>query len=204
MRVLMTIALLAALGASPACAGTPRDDLLDAAAYCDLAGVQAALTAKADVDARSDSDVTPLMEAAFHGCTEVAGVLIAAKADVNARHADDAPGLNGATALMLASNSRGRSEIVRVLIAAGAEVNARTANGETALTNAARYGQLEAAEALVAAGADVNAQEADGKTPLAEATFGRNTTTSSSFGTIKGHLAVADFLRRHGGHAAGP
>ena len=205
MRVLIAIALLTTLSASSACAGTPKDDLLDAAAYCDLAGVEAALSAKADVNARSDSDVTPLMEASFHGCAEVAETLIAAKADVNASHADGAnPGLNGETALMLASNSRGRPEIVKALIAAGANVNARTANGETALTNAARYGQLDAAEALVAAGADVNAREADGKTPLAEATFRGNATTSGSFGTIKAHVAVADFLRRRGAHADSP
>src|SRR5579859_5120801 len=206
MRWLGMVALLTTFSASAGWASTPNDDLLEASSQCDLPAVKVALSAKANVNARSDYDETPLMEASWNGCVEVVRTLIAAGADVNAGRADDTnPEMSGDTALTMASSSSGRPEIVRALITAGANVNAKDADGYTPLAAAARYGQLEAAQALVAAGADVNAREkTTGETPLAEATFGGNSTTSGNFGALKGHLDVADFLRQHGGHVDSP
>ena len=209
MRVLIFIALAATLSASSGCERTPQTDLFEATATCDLAGVKAALAAKAGVNSRFDTGASPLMVASGDGCVGVVRELIADGADVNARISDPtSPSENGYTALMSASWSDGAEpsghlEVVRALIAAGADVNAKTDGGQTALALAARYGQLEAAQALIAAGADVNAQERDGRTPLAEVTL-KGADGNYANGTAKEHADLATFLRQHGGHANSP
>lgn len=51
-------------------------------------------------------------------------------------------------------------------IAAGAEINFRTYNAQTAMTNAARNGQLDAVKFLVEQGGDANFTDGYGSTPL--------------------------------------
>jgi ankyrin repeat protein len=89
----------------------------------------------------------------------VVRVLLAAKADVNAKMS------NGATALISASEN-GHQEVVRVLLAAKADVNAKMSNGATALVYAANNGHLEVVQALLATQADVNAKMSNGGTAL--------------------------------------
>ena len=166
---------------------------------CDTAEAKAAIATKADVNARdTNSDETPLMTAAYNGCVDVARVLIAAGADVNAK-VRSGP-LPGQTALISGSFDGGNADTVKVLIAAGADLNAQDAQGSTALATAARYGKLEIVEALANAGADVNTRGGTAMTPLAEALFQESPTTNNpNFGTPKQHADIAEFLREHGG-----
>jgi ankyrin repeat protein len=97
------------------------------------------------------------------GCKEVATLLIAKGADVNAK--DD---WSGATPLRWAA-AGGHADMVELLIARGADVNARDDMLRTALHETIFDGHNEVAERLIANGADVNAKEQDGTTPLHEA-----------------------------------
>lgn len=108
---------------------------------------------------------TPLMEAVdepgqfFDADREaVVGALLAAGADVAARHDD------GRCALHFA----GRADVaaVELLLAAGADPRATAADGTTALHCAAEHNNTEVARALIAAGADPAARTDQGLTPV--------------------------------------
>jgi uncharacterized protein len=105
------------------------------------------IAAKADVNARTQYDVTPLAVACEHGNGQIAGILLAAGADANA----ELPG--GETALMTAARV-GDPEVIRQLLAHGAEVNAKERKGQTALMWAAAEGNLAAVDLLLRADAD--------------------------------------------------
>jgi ankyrin repeat protein len=105
---------------------------------------------------------TALMAAAMHGHVEVVELLLAAKANVEARSK------YRETALMLAARE-GRAEVVEALLRAKAKVNARRIDGETALIEASRRLQLPVIEALIAAGADANTKAKDQVGPLSDA-----------------------------------
>ena len=129
---------------------------------------------------------TTLMAAARSGNAGVAELLLEHGSDPNAT------GPRGQTALMWAVLDQS-SDVVNVLIAHGADVHARTAvtvelkahephshiqnqgwfehGGNTALTFAARVGDLESARHLVAAGADVNDRSAFGVSAVAMAAY---------------------------------
>ena len=82
------------------------------------------------------------------GHADVVRVLLAAKAEVNAKTSE------GATALYLASKS-GHADVVRALLAAKADVNAKIGNGTTtALTEASQNGHGDVVRLLSNAGAD--------------------------------------------------
>ncbi|MFB8787332.1 MAG: ankyrin repeat domain-containing protein [Potamolinea sp.] len=87
---------------------------------------------------------------------EMAQLLIAKGADVNAKNK------NGETPLHLARSQ----EMVQLLIAKGADVNAKNKNGETPLRLALRINKQEIAQLLIANGADVNARDNYGETLL--------------------------------------
>jgi ankyrin repeat protein len=137
------------------------------------------LRAGADVNVQV-CDRTAVQAAAEGGHLEVVERLLAAKADVNARAADE----NGRTALRAAAEG-GHLEVVERLLAAKADVNAPAGewDGRTALQAAAEGGHLEVVERLLAAKADVNAPAADdnGRTALQAAAEG-------------GHLEVVERL----------
>ena len=91
--------------------------------------------------------------------TEVARLLLAAKADMNAETAE------GWTALLFALD---KPELLAVLIEAGAPINARTGTGWTPLTLAAadKYNNYrQAIPALLRAGADLKRTNKSGHTP---------------------------------------
>ena len=105
-----------------------EDSILIAARTGNIEAVKKHLADGVSVDGKND-DWTPLHHAAFGGHKEVAGLLIAEGADVNAETVNDM------TPLHLAA-FWGHKEIAAQLIAKGADVNAKTNNGETPLDKA--------------------------------------------------------------------
>jgi len=107
------------------------------------AAAQALLDAGADVNARAanDIDVLPLHSACAGDHDDVAAVLIAAGADVNATQRGGFTPLHGAAA-------NGADVTVDRLLAAGADRNARTDKGETAADLASAAGHSELAARL--------------------------------------------------------
>ena len=137
---------------------------------------------------------TPLHSAARFGREDLADLLIAAGANVEARNELDERPLH-------ASATYGHPTVAKLLLARGADVNARGQGGKTPLHNAAcGVGQpsdvearIEVAKLLLAAGADVNAREpGSGFMPLRCATSweSRNKT-------------MADLLLSHGADPRG-
>lgn len=82
---------------------------------------QALIEAGAPVNGEPGAAETPLMTAASYGDAEVARVLIAAGADLEATAVPDAGGVPGGTALQHAAVF-GMTEVIDVLVAAGARV----------------------------------------------------------------------------------
>ena len=78
------------------------------------------------VDSTSDEEITPLIAACSEGHSEVAKLLIDAKANINAKDKDQ-------TNSLMAAAARGHTDIVELLLKAGAEVNDQNADGHTAL-----------------------------------------------------------------------
>ena len=184
------------------------NEIHDAARNGDLAKVKALLSDNPDLvfSKESNSGLTPLTCAASRGRKDVVKLLLANKADVNAK-ADD-----GATPLCLAADHghvdvvelllankadvnakddrgntpllsavKGHKDIVQLLLSNKADVNAKANNGETPLIFAADRGHRDIAELLLANGAEVNAKNGDGTTPLHIAAF-------------KGHKDVVELL----------
>jgi cytohesin len=107
-----------------------------------IEAVKQHLAAGTDVNSKDeDVELTPLQMAAGEGQKEIAELLIAKGADVNAMTAD---GLTALFAAILGPNK----EIVELLIAKGADVNARGFLGMTPLNMAADEGQKETADLL--------------------------------------------------------
>lgn len=84
---------------------------------------------------------TPLIEAAFRGRVDVVRLLIARKADVNARSRA------GWTALMSAA-WEGHTQVVKLLLENHADPNGRNGRGDTALSLAESAGNNDAAALL--------------------------------------------------------
>ena len=134
-----------------------------------LASTRLLLKAGADINARSDSGLTPLNFSGMLGFgyfpraeTELVRMLIAAGADVNAE--DDE---KGTPLLEWADASAGA---VKLLLDAGADPNAANSSGETPLIRATAFGatsdSTEIVSLLLEAGAEVDARASDGTTSL--------------------------------------
>jgi len=144
---------------------------------------QALIDAGALVDGPPGDRETPLITAASYGDAEVARVLIAGGADIDARSAEDSGGVPGGSALLHAAVF-GMTDVVDVLVEAGAridgvEVAAAAGNVDDwladappdarvrALVMAADHERLDVIDRLVAAGTPVDAtDEAFGGHPL--------------------------------------
>jgi hypothetical protein len=103
----------------------PDISLWWAAQKGDIEAVKQHIAAGTDVNPK-DSKETPLHKAAYWGRKEIAELLIAKGADVNAKEQD------GYTPLHWAARN-GHKEIAELLIAKGADVNAKADGGRTPL-----------------------------------------------------------------------
>jgi len=166
------------------CANVPvqEDPMFFAVVKCDSRKVQALVEKQPDLAfTKSTKGATPLhIAAAVVGCEKVAEVLLANKADINARN--DV----GNTPLHIAEISANK-EMAALLISKGADVNARNTGGDTPLHIAAAVGHADMVESLLAKGANANAKNTAGETPLrwAEKT---------------GRKDMAEVLRKRGAH----
>ena len=137
-------------------------DWFQAAKEGDQETIQTFITNGVNIEA-ADEDyygMTALMAASEHSHTDIAELLIASGAKVNA--------VNGVgwTALMLVSGigptGEGHTDTAELLIANGAEVNAADEYGMTALMAASLRGHTATAELLLTNGANINATITDG------------------------------------------
>ena len=118
-----------------------------------------------DSNAADVGGTTPLMRAADLGREDIVAALLRRGAAVNARDGQ------GGSALFYAAIS-GKPKVLAALVKAGADVNIHTAGfDESALTVAARHGDLAMVKALIAAGAKLDDQDPRGRTALSEAAF---------------------------------
>jgi cytohesin len=156
-------------------------EIHDAAKNGDAAKVKQLLEANPDLvfsKDESDYDSTALHYAARNGHKDVAEVLLAHKANINAKNKE------GATPLFMAAGA-GSKDMVEFLLANKAEVNSKAIDGEMPLHAAAAEGYKDIVELLLANKADVNAKDNAGHTPL-------------DWAANKGHGDVVELLRLHG------
>ena len=186
-RVSGGVLLIGALCVSAPMKAAPAQAVVaEAAQQGDEAMVRAALEQGADVNVAQGDGMTALHWAGLRDEADVARMLLAAGADVNATTR-----LNGHTPLLLAAEE-GRAAVLTPLLQAGADVNARTANGTSALMFAAGAGNLEAVNTLLTHGAEVNASEfVMGLTPAA-------------FAAAAGRATVVLALAKHGADVNAP
>ena len=124
--------------------------------------ISALIDAGANVSARTEDELTPLILASEHGRSpDVVHHLIEAGADVNAVGMQE--GREGWTPLLYALNSPYKSfSIVKELVLANADVNVAAPNGYTPLFFALNLGDDPACvELLLNAGADAEARDRD-------------------------------------------
>ncbi len=160
--------------------------LFSAAQNGDLGGVEKAIKAGADVNAKDDIGFTALLYAASNGQANVVAALLKAGASINAV---DEPYDN--TALMAAA-ATGHANVVTLLIKAGADINARDDIGFTALMNAAENGNADMVTTLLKAGADVNARGNAGNTALMNAAKNGNANIISLLLKARADVNAAD------------
>ncbi|HVM61981.1 MAG TPA: ankyrin repeat domain-containing protein [Verrucomicrobiae bacterium] len=155
---------------------------------------------------------TPLHLAVEYGHKDVAELLLANKADVEAKaHGDWTPLLNAVFG--------GHKDLVELLLAHKADVNVEDNSGRTPLQVAAENGYTDIAALLLAHQAHVNAQNKDGMTPLHTATAlgfkdlvvlllanhadvnakDNSGRTPLRFALLHNNTEIAELLRRRGG-----
>jgi ankyrin repeat protein len=141
------------------------EQLVQAIADDDSAGVASLLEAGADPNAQAAPGRPVLFQAALHGKSEVAKLLIDRGADVHAETVDGA--------ILVKAAGKGHEQIVKLLLDAGADVDSlgkEGANEQTAVFAAAISDDTEIVELLIQHGVDVNQTDLGGNTPLCIAT----------------------------------
>ena len=142
--------------------GPPDTSVADAAMQDDVTAVRSLIAQGADVNAAQGDGMTALHWAADLGNAEVARLLIAAGA-----HLDAHTRIGELTPLLIAAEA-GSAGVVEVLLGAGADADARsTVGGGTALHYAAEAGSADAVRALLDHGVDPNVRQSQWEqTPL--------------------------------------
>jgi ankyrin repeat protein len=153
-----------------------------AAEHASVRMVETLLKAGANPNVAQMSGMTPLLEAVAVGNAQLVQMLLAHKANVNA-----ATTKTGITPLMWAIGDR-HPEIARVLLDGGADVQMVTTDGFSAMTFAARVGDVETAKLLIAKGLTVNET-------------GANRVHALPYAALSGQDAFALFLLEQGADA---
>ncbi|MCC7125577.1 MAG: ankyrin repeat domain-containing protein [Acidobacteria bacterium] len=135
--------------------------LLLAARTGDVAIIDRAIAAKANLEMTDGVEHTALMRAAMFNRAAVITRLARAGARLNTR-------LEFETALHMAAREN-HVEAITALAVAGADLNARVPDGDTPVMVAVERGHVPALAALVDARADVNIGNAAGTTPIGRA-----------------------------------
>lgn len=117
----------------------------------------------------SDADgVTIIIQAAYHGLTNVVEALIEKGVNLTSSNVE---GINP----LIAAASEGHAQIVKALIASGQmDVNSKDKDGTNALMAASVRGHKDVVEALLQSGIDLNSQNSDGHSALMFAYNGKN------------------------------
>ena len=171
----LSVALLAVLRVSAEASASPDAPVADAAHRGDAMAVRALLAEGADVNAAHGDGMTGLHWAAFNGNAEIAGLLVAAGAELEAETR------LGAHRPIHVAAKEGHGQVVALLLEAGADASALTATGAAPLHFAAASGDLRSVSALLDHGAPVDVQEPEwGQTPLIfAAALGRTETVTA-------------------------
>ncbi len=122
--------------------------------------------------------ITPLMQAAQNGHSEIVSLLLDAGADINISECE------GQNSLLIASG-QGHEEIVQLLLQKGAKVNIPAHDGRTALMRACYHGYLGIVKMLVESGAEVNITDKENRAAL-------------MWACDAGHWDVVDYLLQAG------
>lgn len=140
---------------------SPDAPVADAARRGDAMAVRELLAEGADPNSAHGDGMTGLHWAAFNGDPEVAGLLVASGAALEARTR------LGAHRPLHVAAREGHGEVVALLLKAGADVAALTTTGAAPLHFAAASGDLPSVSVLLDHGAAVDVQEPEwGQTPL--------------------------------------
>ena len=134
------------------------DSLHDAVKKNDILAVRCFLMRFADVNAKDEDGRMPLHVAASRGHTEIAELLIARGADINAAYELPTAALQGSSSMGLMflpcgtplhmAAEQGHTEIAGLLIAKGADVNATDKWGKTPLAIAVEIGHKDVVDLL--------------------------------------------------------
>lgn len=152
---------------SPVWAGDINVDLIDVVEKGDIVILKALLKKGANVNARTESGSTALIQAAqYYGYKKIVKILLDNGADVNAKTNNEGF-FGGYTALMKAVESD-RTEIAKLLLDRGADVNAKDSRFGNSVLMIAIYNKclIPTIKILLDHGADVNAKANNGKTVL--------------------------------------
>ena len=134
----------------------------------DVKTVTELISNEANVNAKSNNNITALMSSAFYGKPDVVKVLWQNGANIYDLDYKSRTPLH--YACMGNSSEKDRAYVASILIQIGARVDALDVKNETTLHYSSKYGDLEVANVLTYFGADPNARNNELKTPLHVAT----------------------------------